>query len=232
MVQKAYGPQNQVRFTREEATRESVRSQTLLKAVVSGVNRMLKKKTKAGGPIRAREVRVPAEPVPAGSFAAQALKQQRGLDLPPRLEAEFSRFIQTAGIEAAPERICKAFEAEYLAGGRYGFVEHSVKTDIAGDGRQTVTATVTAAGEPRVIHGRGSGPLAGFIAAMASECGLDFDLAGYREHIIGTGANAGVAAYVELSFADGRSGAMAGRFFFARGWNLVAALSHRRPRKG
>jgi 2-isopropylmalate synthase len=37
---------------------------------------------------------------------------------------------------------------------------------------------------------------------MASETGLALDLADYREHIIGTGANADVAAYVALKIGD------------------------------
>jgi 2-isopropylmalate synthase len=174
------------------------------KAVVSGVNRMLKKAPRAEQPVRAREVELHAEPASAASPVAHALKQRHGLELPRGVDAEFSRIVQAHGTLTAPDRICKAFEAEYLEDGHYAFIAHSVKSDGAG-GAQTVTAKVSAGGKARTIEGKGSGPLAGFIAAMAKECGIDFDLGDYREHIIGTGANAGVAAYVELRFADGRS---------------------------
>src|SRR5205823_871505 len=122
-----------------------------LKAVVSGVNRMLKKE--AGAVARSREVHVQAEPASARSAVAQALRQGRGLDLPPKLEAEFQRLIEVNGVGAAPDRICQAFEAEYLDRGRYAFIEHSAKADGGRRGEQAIKAKVTAAGRKLKIEG-------------------------------------------------------------------------------
>jgi hypothetical protein len=178
-----------------------------LKAVVSGVNRLLKtraKSAKRAEPVWTREIEMRGEPQSVGSHVAHAVRQRHGLDLPPRLEAELSRLIEKTGMGTAPDRICKAFEAEYLDGGKYGFVAHSVEGGRDG-GEQTVRASITADGEARTIAGRGNGPLNAFVRAITEDCGRDFELADYREHIIGTGANAGVAAYVELRFAGGES---------------------------
>ena len=45
----------------------------------------------------------------------------------------------------------------------------------------------------------------GFVDAIRKESGLNFDVADYREHAIGMGANAAAIAYVELRLADGSS---------------------------
>ncbi len=67
-----------------------------------------------------------------------------------------------------------------------------------------MTARITAGSMSKIVSGRGNGPLAGFVNAMKEESGIDFELAGYREHIIGTGSKAEVAAYVELRLPSGR----------------------------
>src|SRR5205823_11286325 len=55
----------------------------------------------------------------------------------------------------------------------------------------------------KTISGHGNGAVAGFVDAVRKETGLDFDLADYREHALGTGANATAVAYVELRRGDG-----------------------------
>ena len=176
-----------------------------LKAVLSGVNRMLKKAgDKIDKPARARTVEMGGESSSTASPIARALKKHRGLDLPSRLEAEFAGAVQAGGKGASPEHICQAFEEEYLKPGHFAFIAHAAKSGLGKGEGQTVTATVTAGGKPRKIEGNGIGLLAAFIDAMSKECGHEFDHADYREHIIGTGANAGVAAYVELRGADGQ----------------------------
>ncbi|MFO0994153.1 MAG: alpha-isopropylmalate synthase regulatory domain-containing protein [Hyphomicrobiales bacterium] len=131
-----------------------------------------------------------------GTHPEQVLKARRGLELPPRFAAEFAETVRRIADATTADRIWTLFEKEYLDGGHYGYVEHVAKTSGGG---QAVTAKVTVQGKPNSISGTGNGPLNAFIAAMAKETGLDLELADYREHIIGTGANADVAAYVALT---------------------------------
>ncbi|MGQ0484092.1 MAG: alpha-isopropylmalate synthase regulatory domain-containing protein [Hyphomicrobiales bacterium] len=107
---------------------------------------------------------------------------------------------------ASAEQIWRTFETEYLnVTGSYGFVATESQSDAAGGGAQAMTARITIDSQTKIVSGRGNGPLAAFVDAMKMECGIDFELAGYREHIIGTGSKAEVAAYVELRFPSNRS---------------------------
>ena len=151
---------------------------------------------------------------------AYILEKEHGIELPRRLQIEFSRVVQSIadgeGVELPAERLWTAFEAEYLDGnGRYGFIEYKAKSD---HGEQDVTATVTDDGRLKSIQGHGNGPVAGFVDAIRKESGVAFDVADYREHAMGLGANATAVAYVELRLADGTS-----RFGVGIDKNIVVA---------
>ena len=138
---------------------------------------------------------------------AYILEKEHGIELPRRLQIEFSKVVQAIadgeGVELPADRLWGAFEGEYLEGnGRYGFVSHSASTDHA---EQDVIAKVTVDGNLKTILGHGNGPVDGFVDAIRKETGLSFDVADYREHAMGMGANASAVAYVELRLADGSS---------------------------
>jgi len=138
---------------------------------------------------------------------AYILEKEHGIELPRRLQIEFSKVVQAIadgeGVELAADRLWGAFQLEYLEGnGRYGFVSHSASADQA---EQDVVAKITVDGNLKTILGHGNGPVDGFVDAIRRESGLNFDVADYREHAIGMGANAAAIAYVELRLADGSS---------------------------
>ncbi|MBM3519281.1 MAG: 2-isopropylmalate synthase [Alphaproteobacteria bacterium] len=136
---------------------------------------------------------------------AYIMEKEHGIELPRRLQIEFSKIVQTIadgeGVELAADRLWSAFETEYLDGnGRYGFLEHAAKGD---HGEQDVTAKLTVDGKLKSIKGHGNGPVDGFVDALRKESGLAFDVADYREHAMGTGAKATAVAYVELRLPSG-----------------------------
>jgi 2-isopropylmalate synthase len=138
---------------------------------------------------------------------AYIMEKEHGIELPRRLQVEFSKVVQSIadgeGVELSADRLWKSFESEYLEGnGRYELVEHRAKQD---HGEQDVTAKIRVDGKPKSITGHGNGPVDGFVAALRTDAGIDFDLVDYREHAMGTGANATAVAYVELRFVDGRT---------------------------
>jgi 2-isopropylmalate synthase len=138
---------------------------------------------------------------------AYILEKEHGIELPRRLQIEFSKVVQAIadgeGVELPADRLWSAFEAEYLDGnGRYGFVSHTASADHA---EQDVIAKVTVDGNLKTIRGHGNGPVDGFVDAIRRECGIAFDVADYREHAMGMGANATAVAYVELRLPDGSS---------------------------
>jgi len=138
---------------------------------------------------------------------AYILEKEHGIELPRRLQIEFSKVVQAIadgeGVELAADRLWSAFQTEYLEGnGRYGFVSHSASADQT---EQNVVGKITVDGNLKTILGHGNGPVDGFVDAIRKESGLNFDVADYREHAIGMGANASAIAYVELRLPDGSS---------------------------
>ena len=136
---------------------------------------------------------------------AYVLETEHGIELPRRMQIEFSKVVQVIadgeGVELSASRLWEAFNSEYLDGnGRYALIEQNAKS---GHGEQDVTAKITVDGKAKTIKGHGNGPIDGFVDAIRKESGLEFEFVDYREHAMGHGANATAIAYVELRLADG-----------------------------
>jgi 2-isopropylmalate synthase len=135
---------------------------------------------------------------------AYLLEQEYGLQLPRRLQIEFSRVVQqladSSGREIAASDIHDLFQREYLENeAPYRYVSHRMSEDSTG--AQPVQVEVTAMHErvQAVKRGAGNGPIDAFVNAL----GLDIRLMDYHEHSIGSGANARAACYVELRVGNG-----------------------------
>jgi 2-isopropylmalate synthase len=136
------------------------------------------------------------------------LEQGHGLRLPRRLQIEFGQVIQRIADETGKELqasdIWQAFGREYLVGnGRFRFVGHQTLPDTHTPGGRILSATIQDGGRERVIEGKGTGPIDGYVDALKQAFALDIRLVDYSEHAIGTGADTSAAAYVELRL-DGR----------------------------
>jgi 2-isopropylmalate synthase len=138
------------------------------------------------------------------------LEKEHGLELPRLLQIEFSAVVQAIadgeGVELSADRLWAAFSQEYLAGnGRFSFV--SFETGLVGDagGDHALVSRVSDAGVVITVTGHGNGPIDGFVNAMKRVVGVDFDVENYREHAIGSGANAAAVAYLQLRMPDGRT---------------------------
>ncbi len=130
---------------------------------------------------------------------AYIMKAEHGLDLPRRLQIEFSKTIQTVseetGTEVTPTAIWQAFEKEYLPQlARVELISHEMTTRGA---ITEITAQVRLDGEVRTVTGEGNGPIAAFVHAL--QRGLDFavEVLDYSEHAVSAGADARAVAYVE-----------------------------------
>ncbi len=135
---------------------------------------------------------------------AYLLEQEYGLQLPRRLQIEFSRVVQqladSSGREIAASDIHALFGREYLEQqAPWRYVSHRMTEDSTGE--QPVQIEVTAQQErvQAVRRGVGNGPIDAFVNAL----GLDIRLMDYHEHSIGSGANARAACYVELRVGNG-----------------------------
>jgi 2-isopropylmalate synthase len=138
---------------------------------------------------------------------AYVMETEHGIELPRRLQIEFSKVVQVIadgeGVELEATRLWRAFTDEYLDGnGKYGFIEHKATSD---HGQQPITAKITVDGDVKTIKGQGNGPVDGFVDALRKESGLAFDVVDYREHAMGHGANASAVAYMELRTPAGEN---------------------------
>ncbi len=135
------------------------------------------------------------------------MKYEYGLDLPRRLQIDFSRAVQAitdgTGREILPEEIWKTFTEAYLTSSRpLAYVGHRDHYDSTRSEEVELTAVVRVDGEEREMTGRGNGPLSAFKHALEKGIGIEASLVDYNEHAVGAGVDATAAAYVELEMPD------------------------------
>jgi 2-isopropylmalate synthase len=135
---------------------------------------------------------------------AYIMKSEHSLDLPRRLQIEFSRVIQDRtdadGGEVTAGRMWEIFSAEYLtAGPRAGLLAH--RTSSAVDTKDVLNVDVRIDGEIREIEGVGNGPISAFCDALGT-VGIDVRVLDYHEHALSAGSDAKAAAYVECQVGN------------------------------
>jgi 2-isopropylmalate synthase len=138
---------------------------------------------------------------------AYIMKHDHHLDLPRRLQIEFSQVIQrrteNEGGEVDAAQMWEAFEAEYLAPGAFELISFASASE---DGTERISTTVRAFGTEYELTGIGNGPIAAFSDALSA---LDMGLGAvsvrvldYAEHALTAGRDAEAAAYLEIEVGD------------------------------
>ena len=140
---------------------------------------------------------------------AYIMRTEHKLELPRRLQIEFSQVVQRMtdeeGGEVSPEDMWSVFSAEYLPDpaapwGRFALKSVKQESDIDGD--TSVDVVLFDSGAEVALTGRGNGPVAAFCDALAQH-GLDVRVLDYAEHAMSAGGDATAASYVECA-VDGR----------------------------
>ena len=134
---------------------------------------------------------------------AYVLKTEHHLDLPRRMQIEFSRVVQEVadgeGGEISAPRIWSLFQQTYLERSEplrvLSFSTASADSD-------SLEIVVSWRGEQRTLTGSGNGPIAAFVHAL-SHLELDVRVLDYAEHATGSGEEAQAASYLEVA-VDGR----------------------------
>ena len=144
------------------------------------------------------------------------LKSEHHLDLPRRLQIEFSGVVQkrldSGGGEISPEALWSEFQDEYLPVGRadaaatnieqWGrFSLRSMRSDSTVDGVDKISVTLTDRDQEVTIEGSGKGPIAAFVSAMSKQ-DVDVRVLDYAEHALSAGGDATAAAYVECAVGE------------------------------
>ncbi len=138
---------------------------------------------------------------------AYLLKSDHNLELPRRLQIEFSRVVQnktdTDGGEITSEALWDIFQDEYLPSsiqskkwGRFELKRMSTVSEM--DGVVQLDAVLRDNSAEVQVSGTGNGPISAFLEVLAKQ-GISVSLLDYSEHTLGASSDAQAAAYVELS---------------------------------
>ena len=139
---------------------------------------------------------------------AYLLKTEHSLDLPRRMQIEFTRVIQgitdRTGKEMTSSNIYDEFDATYLGlDGPYLLNGFEVAQNSQGEDRTLLTARVTENGESKVVQGSGSGSLSAFVSGLEDLVGTELRVLDYHEQAKGTGRDAVAVTFVEMQI-DGQ----------------------------
>jgi 2-isopropylmalate synthase len=139
---------------------------------------------------------------------AYIMRTENKLELPRRLQIEFSQVIQQhtdeEGGEVSPAAMWDIFKDEYLPNtenpwGRFKLKTVAVDSDVEGDTKVRVSMEDTASKTGSIeVEGLGNGPIAAFGNAM-SQVGVDVKVLDYHEHAMSSGGDAQAAAYLECT---------------------------------
>ncbi len=139
---------------------------------------------------------------------AYIMRTEHKLELPRRLQIEFSGVIQhhteDEGGEVTGMQMWDIFTDEYLPNpqapwGRFALVKHELVSEVDGD--TVVKATILDNGQSVELTGHGNGPIAAFCAALHDHA--DVRVLDYHEHALASGGDAKAAAYLECA-VDGK----------------------------
>ena len=131
------------------------------------------------------------------------LEQEYGINLPRRMQIEFSQVVQKEtdrlGLEMTAAQIYKLLDSEYLqATTPYALKGHRLQEE---NGTSAVDVEILNEGEVQHWRGIGKGPLEALVAGLP----VAVEIMDYSEHAIGAGTNAKAAAYIELRVNGGRA---------------------------
>ncbi|MEI6620952.1 MAG: 2-isopropylmalate synthase, partial [Actinomycetes bacterium] len=140
---------------------------------------------------------------------AYVMKSEHSMDLPRRLQIEFSQVIQriaeSSGGEVSPQQMWDSFADEYLptthqpnsdAWGRFSLVRHNLASEV--DGQCVVNVVLRDRGNEIALTGDGNGPIAAFCNAL-STYGVEVRVHDYHEHALSSGGDATAASYLECA---------------------------------
>jgi 2-isopropylmalate synthase len=143
-----------------------------------------------------------------GGFA-WVLEQDRGLKLPKRMQAHFSRYVQQLaddlGRELHADDIWEVFRRSYHLTPDQKFQLVDYEEGRGSDGARLFAGRIAVDGVVRSVSGRGNGLISSVAATLAEDFGVALEVRDYSEHAMGSGSEARAAAYVECAGPAGES---------------------------
>ena len=131
------------------------------------------------------------------------LEAECGLELPRRLQIEFSQVVQSVmdqeGKELTAADLWQLFDREYGIASN-GVPQHHLTEE--GGGQVSIAAQVQMGGRAFGVRGIGNGPIDAFVAGLSHVTGQPIRVLDYHEHAVASGANARAVAYLELRIGE------------------------------
>ena len=136
------------------------------------------------------------------------LESEYGLELPRRLQIEFSQVVQAAmdasGKEFTAHDIFDIFEREYRVHSTAAPLHRVLGQGGGAEGGEAVelTAELELDGTTLALRGTGNGPIDAFVDGLARAGAGTVRVLDYHEHAIGTGSSARAVAYLDLRIGE------------------------------
>jgi 2-isopropylmalate synthase len=135
------------------------------------------------------------------------LENEYGVELPRRLQIEFSQVVQAvmddSGKEQTAAELWNIFQREYSVGGAWSAQVVHASITPAEAGQVRLSTTVYVDGRGLRVEGEGAGPIDAFIEGVNRQLATQVRVLDYHQHAIGSGADAQAVAYLELRVGDG-----------------------------
>ena len=140
---------------------------------------------------------------------AYLLKTDHNLDLPRKLQIEFSKVVQnhtdSSGGEVTSEQLWEIFKDEYLpaedASMKWGRFElRKMRTASEMDGVVNLDVVLRDGAGELEAQGTGNGPISAFLDVLGKQ-GVEVKLLDYVEHTLSAGGDAMAAAYIEIEIS-------------------------------
>ncbi|SFC37295.1 2-isopropylmalate synthase [Polaromonas sp. OV174] len=148
------------------------------------------------------------------------LESEYGLELPRRLQIEFSQVVQgvmdATGKELTAQDLWGLFDREYGVQSVMA-PRHQVQED-AGSKVVQMRAEASLQGQHFSVEGQGTGPIDAFVNGLNEALGHTVRVLDYHEHAVGSGADAQAVAYLELRVNETQT-----LFGVGRDANIVSA---------
>ena len=135
------------------------------------------------------------------------MKAEHGLDLPRRLQIEFSKTIQTitedTGTEISPAEMWATFQREYLPDEPPASACSPHETTTSERRRRRSPPSSSSTASTARSPARATAPSPPSCTPCSRDLGVDVEVLDYAEHAVSAGTDATAVAYVEARADDG-----------------------------
>lgn len=134
------------------------------------------------------------------------LEEDHGIELPRRLQIEFSKvaqlFADSEGVELTSERLYEIFKNEYFEATSHLSLKTPIEIEEDTDGNTVMSLTIVTPEGERAIKATGNGPIAALVNGINELFGWGVDVVDYNEHARSKGSSAEAVSYVEMQIEN------------------------------